>query len=297
MRPATVSVHQRRPSVGLFSPAPGQQIREAGQRVQRLVAMGSSTSSQDRIGPDGSPSNGSSDDSTINHQTKMRSPVECPPALKQQPQFESDDNTSVILDDNSRSNTSQSDPISSVSPFSSSSSSHPLLLPPSISLFHPKGTPHSKATDRPHSSNQSTESSNSTRIHSESHKEQKMKKNRNNDDDDIEKQPVIYRPRLHLLIDRSIENDFHQSVDFAFSTSMLTRLEAMHTLEHSLLRVVDATRPGTLVYKCPLCDERLLRPQRWKTLFDHYVECHWKLRRYLGHYVCFPCRRVSRIDI
>lgn len=46
-------------------------------------------------------------------------------------------------------------------------------------------------------------------------------------------------------------------------------------------------------FECPLCSPLVWSPDIYLTNYNHYVDYHWKRRRYLGAFVCFPCRLVS----
>lgn len=72
---------------------------------------------------------------------------------------------------------------------------------------------------------------------------------------------------------------------------MPLRIEGMHALEQEQLL---HGRKTWLRYECPLCDRTVHAPDAYWTNYEHYVRHHWRNRRTLGGYVCFPCRRKVR---
>ncbi|KEP67765.1 UNVERIFIED_CONTAM: hypothetical protein HHA_228670 [Hammondia hammondi] len=66
------------------------------------------------------------------------------------------------------------------------------------------------------------------------------------------------------------------------------RIEGFHALEEAQLLY---GRKDWLRYECPLCDRQAHPPDAYWANFEHYLKCHWRKRRRLGGYVCFPCRR------
>ncbi|KAL8269475.1 hypothetical protein Esti_006591 [Eimeria stiedai] len=43
-------------------------------------------------------------------------------------------------------------------------------------------------------------------------------------------------------------------------------------------------------FECPLCAPSARAPETYLKSYDHYVDYHWAHRKYLGAFVCFPCR-------
>ncbi|PHJ23877.1 mitochondrial carrier domain-containing protein [Cystoisospora suis] len=69
---------------------------------------------------------------------------------------------------------------------------------------------------------------------------------------------------------------------------MPLRIEGMHALEQEQLL---HGRKAWLRYECPLCDKTVHAPDAYWSNYEHYIRHHWRSRRTLGGYVCFPCRR------
>ncbi|PFH34952.1 hypothetical protein BESB_058390 [Besnoitia besnoiti] len=71
------------------------------------------------------------------------------------------------------------------------------------------------------------------------------------------------------------------------------RIEGFHALEEAQLLY---GRKDWLRYECPLCDRLAHTPDAYWPNFEHYLKEHWRRRKRLGGYVCFPCRRAHDLS-
>ncbi|XP_026191331.1 uncharacterized protein LOC34624251 [Cyclospora cayetanensis] len=65
------------------------------------------------------------------------------------------------------------------------------------------------------------------------------------------------------------------------------RIEGMHAVGAPQLL---QSRRHAQRFECPLCAPAAWTPDLYLRNYKHYVSYHWRRRRYLGAFVCFPCR-------
>ncbi|KAL8445167.1 hypothetical protein Emed_005862 [Eimeria media] len=67
------------------------------------------------------------------------------------------------------------------------------------------------------------------------------------------------------------------------------RIEGMHAVGAPQLQ---QGRRHLQRFECPLCAPSARAPEAYLKSYDHYLDYHWARRKYLGAFVCFPCRLV-----